>query len=69
MEEETPDMLRIASNIEMLTSDTGPLVQLVREVRKSNRLASTNQRWLRWVLISMVVCLFSLARVVYLLPR
>jgi hypothetical protein len=60
---------RVADGVERLTDEKGPLVQLVNEVKRSNRLATLNQRWLRWVLIALIVCLVGLTSVVLKLSR
>jgi len=62
-------MKNLNSELEMLTSEKGPLYQLVDEVRKSNLLARSNQVKLMITMFGLVVCIVLLATCVFLMKR
>ena len=56
---------KVVADMENLTSPTGPLVQLVGEVKRSNSMALANHVRLRWALIAILFCLFVALAIVF----
>lgn len=59
----------VSRTLDELTSDHGPIIQLVKEVRRGNELAVSNQRSLRATLVALLLLFLGVFYSLYLVNR